>query len=312
MAEKKGCFKTGCLGCLGMLAVGVLVVGISTIVAWRGASDRDIVDREIAAPAEVAAVADSTVLAMGQGSADAASGKGGRLVLQLKQGEFELHRGEPGQTLMIKANFDDDIYNLEDRFETLADSTWVYEVRFYRTIGGMQALLRQLVGGGHDNQVHVYLPPDVPIELVIQTEEGGFNAELGGLWLTAADITFSKGGFNLEFDEPLREPLDSLLIQGGMGGFNAEGLGNASPRVLGVSCSMGGANLEMNGLWRNDCDARLHVKMGGMSVLVPDEIMVEGVDLPAGGMVRSDREVALPVLRISTSKGTWGEIEIVR
>lgn len=302
MSGKRGCFKTGCLGCLGLLAVGILILGVAALFAWRGAGDKEVVDREVSAP-----LPGQTV----EAAAVPVAGKGGRLVLRFSQGEFQLHAAPPGETLTVKANFDDDIYNLEDSFTVQPDSTWVYEVRFWRTIGGLQALMRQIMGGGHDNSIHVYVPRDVPIELVIDSREGGFEADLGGLWLTSADIRFAKGGFALEVSEPLREPLESLLINGSMGGFDASGLGNASPRVLGVRCRMGGAQIDLSGAWRNDCDGRLAVRMGGMAVIVPDDVVVEGADVQGGELRRADGEVPVPVLRLVISQ-SMGEVEVTR
>jgi hypothetical protein len=310
MGEKRGCFKTGCLGCLGVVAVGILFLGGTALVAWRGAADREVVDRELSAPLDLATPGDGGVI-QGEAAADLPAGKGGKLVLMFGQGEFQVHPAAPGEPLSIKANFDDDIYNLEENFQTLPDSTWVYQVRFYRTIGGLQALFRQLTGGGHDNSVHVFIPVDVPIELVIDSQEGGFEAELGGLWLTSADIKFAKGGFDLAISDPLREPMSSLRITGGMGGFNAEGLGNASPRTLLVRASMGGAALDLNGRWLNDCDADLSIKMGGMAVVVPRDMVVEGAEVGGGELRTADREVPLPVLRLKVAQ-SMGEVDISR
>ena len=301
MGEKRGCFRTGCLGCLGLLVIGMVFLAITALVAWRGAGNKEVVDREVEAPTEVVVGDDSSL----------ATSKGGKLVLMLSQGEFQLHPAEPGETLTIKANFDDDIYNLEDKFETLPDSTWVYQVRFYRTIGGLQALVRQLVGGGHDNKVHIFVPTDMPIELVLDCEEGGMEAELGGLWLTSADIHFDKGGVALSISEPLRQPMDSLKIRGSMGGFDAEGLGNASPRLLDVHWSMGGVQIDLNGQWLNDCDATMGVKMGGMAVIVPTDVIVEGAEVKGRELVRTDNEVPVPVLRLSLTS-SMGEIDVSR
>nr|MEE4269055.1 hypothetical protein [Candidatus Krumholzibacteria bacterium] len=310
MAEKRGCFKTGCLGCLGVLGVGLLFLVILAGVAWNGARDKEVVDRELSAPTEVAQL-DAPDVVSGEAREALASPKGGRLVLNLNQGEFELHRGAPGQELTIKANFDDDIYNLEDKFETLPDSTWVYQVRFYRTIGGMQALLRQVFGGGHNNSIHVYLPPDVPIELVIDSEEGGFEADLGGLWLTSADISFAKGGFALEISEPLHEPVDSFVIRSRMGGFDAQGLGNASPHRLVVESRMGGAQVDLSGQWLNDCTAQMSIRMGGMAVVLPDGINILGVATDGSDLTRTDQELGLPTLSLSLTQ-SMGEIDVVR
>ena len=145
-------------------------------------------------------------------------------------------------------------------------------------------------------------------------EKGGFEAELGGLWITETDIRYAMGGFSLDVSDPLREPMESLTIQGKMGGFEAGGLGNASPRVLTVDCQMGGADIDLRGDWLRDCDISLAVRMGGMAVIVPDEVEVEGVpgSLPGGEepeLRRADRELSPPLLRFSLSQ-SMGEIEI--
>ena len=310
MAGKRGCFRTGCLGCLGLLAVSLLILGIMALVAWRGAADRDIVQREISAPIEMAA-GEGESAGTGTAVESLPAGKGGKLVLILSQGGFHLHPGEPGAPLTIKADFDDDIYNLEDRFETLPDSTWVYQVRFYRTIGGMQAMLRALTGGGHETNVHVFIPPDMPLELVVDTKEGGLAVDLGGLWLTSATFRCAKGGFALDVGKPLREPMDSFRVFSRMGGLDIANLGNASPDTLVVSGKMGGINVDLDGLWRNDCLARLSMRMGGMAVSVPDNVIVEGADIPGGAAGLAAAEVPLPVLRLHLSQ-SMGNIEVAR
>ncbi len=293
----KGCLRFGCFGCLGVVGIFVLIIGISALVAWRGASDQEVVDREVVAGADSLSTAPVT--------------HGGKVILRFSQGEFRLHPAAPGEDLMVKANYDADIFVLQDSFTMAADSTWVYEVEFYRTISGLQAIMRQVIGKGHDSKLDVYLPRDIPIELIIDSKEGGFEADLGGLWLTDARIDFNKGGFALTISEPLKEPLPSLVIHGGMGGFDAEGLGNASPAVLDVDCRMGGAQVDLSGQWRNDCSARLSIRMGGMAVVVPDDVRVEGAPVAGNEHLRTESEVPVPTITMSLTQ-SMGEIEVVR
>ena len=92
----------------------------------------------------------------------------------------------------------------------------------------------------------------------IRLRQGGFEAELGGLWLTDADIVFRKGGFSLDISEPLKEPLQRLKINGAMGGFEADNLGNASPKVVDVQCRMGGAEIDLRGQCsENGCNCNM-------------------------------------------------------
>lgn len=303
MANATGCLKYTLFGCLGILVVVILFVGITALVAWNRLSDQQIEDRALAPLAE------TTEQDQPFGTPAPAIAGAGRLVLDFAQGEFQIHRAEPGEGLSIKARYDAEVYQLEERYENLPDSNWVYQVRFFRTISGLQALFRRLMGGGHDSVIHVYIPPDLPIELEVRLEEGGFEAELGGLWITAADIRCSKGGFALSVDEPLVEPMERLLFRSRMGGFEAVRLGNASPRVLDINCTMGGADVDLRGEWVQDCKITLAVKMGGMDVRVPNDVEVQGVADDGHAVRHADVEVQRPVLTFEI-KEKMGGIEV--
>ena len=305
MGEKRGCFKLALFGCLGLIVVVILFVGITALIAWNRVGDRQIEDRELTPLAVDSPVKQQT------GTRNAVLAGSGRVVLDLAQGEFQIHPAKPGEGLSVKARYDSEGYQLEDNFESLPDSSWVYRVRFYRTVSWLQALFQELLGDGSDTRVHVYLPPDVPIFLEIIVEEGGFEAELGGLWITAADVSFKKGGFSLSVDEPLREPMEQLSIHGMMGGFEAMRLGNASPRVLDVECTMGGADIDLRGQWVQDSNIRLAVSMGGMDVRIPDGVEVQGLAAAGHGLRHENPEIKLPVLKFSVSE-SMGEIEIRR
>jgi hypothetical protein len=209
----------------------------------------------------------------------------------------------------MEATYDTEVYLVEDYFDSFPDSSWVYGVRSKRTISGLHALFRQIMAGGKSPKIHIYLPADVPLELQFQVQEGGCEVELGGLWITTADFRFKKGGFALEIEDPLYEPMERMTIRGHMGGFEAEGLGNASPRVLEVTCRMGGADLDLRGAWRGDSDIRMDVAMGGMGVRVPRDVQIQGVESVEDRLQPDNEEMPLPVLRF-TVKQKMGEIEI--
>ena len=303
MSEKRGCFKTGLFGCLGIMVILIVFVGGTALVAFTRSGKVNIEDKVLTsesadAPTEVKG---SKVTAVPAGT--------GRVVLDLSQGEFEIHPGQPGQNVRVEATYDSEVYMLEDYFESFPDSSWVYGVRSRRTISGLEAIFRQLMNGGDSPRIDVYLPADTPLELQIRVREGGFEAELGGLWITNADFRYNKGGFSLNFDEPLKEPMERLTIRGSMGGFEAGRLGNASPRILDVTCRMGGADIDLRGAWSRDADIRLDVAMGGMAVEVPDEVQVQGLEAFSGALLEENEELPLPVLRFSV-KEKMGEIEI--
>ncbi len=306
MGEKRGCLKTGLLGCLGLILVVILFVGGTALIAWNRVGDQKIEDKVLSPVA---------INAPNQSAPDASTGNsmlvhGGRVRLQLAQGGFEILPARRDQRLRVEANYDEEVYLVEESFEILADSTWVYTVTSHRTVSGLHALFRQLMGAGFETELKVFLPDDVPIVLEVLVEEGGFEAELGGLWITSADINYQKGGFEINFDEPTREPMDHLVIQGRMGGFEASDLGNASPRVLDIRSSMGGAEIDLMGDWVRDCDIRLAITMGGMAVSVPEDLDIRGLTEADRDWRQDDEEVPLPTLQFSV-KERMGEIEVI-
>jgi hypothetical protein len=296
MSNNRGCLKNGCFGCLGLLAIGVLIVGISALMAWRGLDDKDLADLDRTRDLS------STGSAVNDGP--------GRVVLELSEGDFEIVRGQPGEGVRVEARFDREVHELTDSLVVDPESGWVYTVRFRRTMPVLEAMFRAIMGGGEETHVKVYLPPDVPLALDVKASRGGLTGDLGGLWLTAADVSFKQGGFELDVSRPLREPMESMRLSTAMGGFELENLGNASPRVLDVNCQMGGAEVDLDGDWSRDCDARVRMRMGGMVLAVPENIRVERVSDGDRRLVGERPEVPLPTMRLSASV-KMGELEVI-
>jgi hypothetical protein len=308
MGSRPGCLKIAGFGCLGVIAIMVLFAGIAALSLRPRKDAAPLVARELAPSIVVAAVAaDSTA------APPTKRPRLGRLVVDVAQGGFTIEPGVPGEGVRVDAQYDSSMYELrEDLVET--DSTWVYTLHMRRTTSGLAAIVQQIVSGnsGEENELRVSLPPDMPVALDITLKQGGFDAELGNCWITSADVTYAMGGFTLSVGEPLREPMQSLMVRGSMGGFEGKRLGNASPRTVDVACSMGGAELDLRGLWRQDCDLRLDASLGGMQVRLPDGVRVEGIaDPDSAGALRRQAEVALPVLRFA-GKASMGEIEVIR
>ncbi len=293
----KGCFKWGCIGCLGLLLLVILLMAIFSGVAWQRVQSQEVKEEVLThelprtEPAEGDVEMRTEVLERGRPG-------NGRVVLDLRNGGFYIAPAEPGDPLRVEATYDVNAYELVEGFEEMEDGTWTYSVSFQRTGSMMMAMLSQIFGG-EDPQLHIYLPPDAPLALDVKLREGGSEIELGGLWLTSAEIDFARSGFDLQIDEPLKEPMDSLTLHGMMGGANIEGIGNASPRVLDVDLRMGGMNLDLRGQWMQDADIRIEWDMGGVNVVLPANVAIEGVEDHEG--VAPGGEVSPPTLRFELS-----------
>jgi hypothetical protein len=210
----------------------------------------------------------------------------------------------------VEARYDENGAVLEDSFEVLPDSTWLYQVRYRQKAQGLTGVLRAMMGGNRGAYVHVYIPPDVPIALELRMAQGGCEVDLGGLWLTDVKIQSVQGGLELDAKAPLREPLDRLALKTTMGGLEAGGLANLAPRVLEVETLMGGAELDLRGSWLRDSDIRLAVTMGGIEVRLPAGVDVHGLAGAGDRLAPASPEIPRPQLRFSVSE-SMGEIEVV-
>jgi hypothetical protein len=231
------------------------------------------------------------------------------VILDLSQASFYIEPGQPGDPLRVEASYDSDYYLLEERFEEAGTEPWSYRIRFKRSApSSIITRISELISGSSP-EVRIFLPVDVPLDLDLTLMQGGTEAELGGLWLRSAELEFGMGGMNLEIDEPLREPLESLAIDGRMGGANFRGLGNASPRRLEVDYSMGGMHIDLRGRWVADSLISITNRMGGGAITLPDGVIIEGLGEGRDGP-RGDAGADAPTLTFELSSD-MGELEIV-
>ncbi len=298
MSSRPGCFRPFLFGCLGLLGLGVLILLVGLLMAWRGVQRGEVVDAVVAAGGEAAA----PVLT---------ARAPGKVILELGQGEFYVLPADSGAGVSVQARFDRASHVLEDSLTVQPDGTWVYRVHYGSSISMVQAMFQQLLGGSTESRVEVRIPPDLPIELVLVGEQGGAQIDLGGLWLTAADLEFHMGGAEIDFSTPLHRPLERLDLRSSMGGLEVTGVGNASPRVLDVSSSMGGVAMDLAGAWAGDCRARFRVRMGGMAIGSTPGLVVRPWSEQAQELQPQAAEVPVPTLWYEADV-SMGEIDISR
>ena len=295
MATGSAWFKYGCFGCLGLLALALVVVLVVTATAYFTARPEQVEDRVLTPEIPFETV--------GEGSA------GGRVVLSIQEAELHVEPIESGEPLRIEARYDVNAFALEDEFSpgVDGDSAWTYRATFGRAehsgaFSGLVSLVR-----GSTARIDVFLPADVPIDLVLKMQEGGAVVRLAGLWLRTADLDLESGAFDLSVDEPMREPMESLSIRTRRGGALLNRLGNASPRRLDVSYRTGHIDMDLGGQWLADAEITIKGGTGGGVVHLPSGVTLEGLDrhgVEAPGAV----DPKLPTLRFSVSTGVgWLE-----
>ncbi len=280
MAEAKTWLKWGCFGCLAVVGALVFaVVGVVAIVSLQARSEK-VDTRELTHGLPAAEQAPAPPAASGAGAAvplRPPAGAAGRVVLRLSHAAFFLERGAPGEPLRVKARYDTKSYELQEEWQTPAGSPWSYSLGFRSRSGSILRVLREMLGGTAP-EIRLFLPPDAPIALDLELGQAGSEVELGGLWLTEADIEINQGGLQLGVSEPVHAPLERLSIRAAMAGVEAVSLGNASPRKLDLEASMGGVEFDLRGAWIADSAISIAARMGGVEVTLPRDVNVVGAD----------------------------------
>jgi hypothetical protein len=304
-------FKFGCLGCLAIFFLLILLAAVVFGIAWNQVRNEEIeraeLTRNLAAPtgpifedAPLEAPSEFVV-----------SEPAGRVVLDLRNTVFEIRPARPGEPLTVKAKFDSNSYSLTEDFDEAVDKQgWTYEVSFRRTSDSyVLTALKELLGGTKP-RVDVLLPSDTLYDLDVDVMQGGAEVELGGLWLSKIDVRFLQGGGAVSFSEPLQRPVEFISIQFSQGGGAIEGVGNASPSTLDVSFSMGGGYFDLRGSWQRDAEITIDQTMGGVSVQLPRNVVLRGIGRYDTEEPIED-EMNVPVLRFSTSSHL-GELEFIK
>lgn len=292
MASGKTLFKYGCFGCLGIVALIVVslavVIGIAKTQAGKAEMAEQALSPEIPAPAFELPDIDLTTAGVDLPQAT------GTIELDLAGGEFHIKPAAAGESLHVKAVYDKATSTFEESLMVEEGKPWVYRVTFRQTQTGLMSILTGIFSKV-EPRIDVYLPTDRPVALDLRLSKGGAEVELGGLWLTEADINMEMGGMAMQVSQPLQYPMNRLSAKASMGGFAVSQLGNASPRVLDVDAQMGGMALDLRGKWVTDSDISIRFAMGGASLDLPDGVRFKGLS-QSGVSVPENAEIPLPTL----------------
>lgn len=270
---KSGCLKTGCLCCIGVIAVCVLVLVVIAVVALAlGPPEREVERPELTrelpvAPPRAADRPEPGSVAPPQ----AWAGEPGRVVLDLSMGRFEVVAGKAGDPIRVDGKYDSGSYELTESLEREGETGWVYRLSFGRKVSWIRELFSDRAG---DNLVRLVLPAEAPIVLEGRIGIGESELELGGLWLIRTDLDLGVGEHTIEFHRPSPLPMEQFRIAGSVGDIRVVRLGNASPRSVRVSSRIGALDLDLRGQWQNDAEVVARGGIGEFVIRIPDQVSV--------------------------------------
>ena len=313
----------GCFGCAGAVLLAILVVGtLIGVGALVGAPEPSVEETSVEQPVppgpfvDGSAQTDSGDPVLPPGGLVPQVSEPGRVVLDLKMGEFEVVAGDGPGPIRIEGDFDTSIFEVVTEYERYGESGWIYTIRTRNKVGWYRMLFSDR---RQTSFVRIILPRDVPLSLEGEVGMGEVRMDLGGLWLVDTDLSASMGEFTVDFDEPLLVPMNDFRVAAKMGDARVRNLGNASPSTVNVRHRMGAMSLDLVGAWKNDTRVQGGISMGEFVVWVPDDVHVdvENMRQILGDSSVADRSMLdepdedAPTLRLDLSGG-MGSLEVRR
>jgi len=320
---KTGCVKLGCFGCAGLVLLAILVVGtLIGVGALVGAPEPRVEETSVeqsvppGPSVDGSAQTDSGDPVLPPGGLVPEVSEPGRVVLDLKMGEFEVVAGDGPGPIRIEGDFDTSIFEVVTEYERYGESGWIYTIRTKNKVGWYRMMFADK---RQTSFVRIILPRDVPLSLEGEVGMGEVRMDLGGLWLVDTDLVAGMGEFTVDFAEPLLVPMNEFRLVSKMGEARVGGLGNASPSTVHVRHRMGAMSLGLVGAWQNDVQVEGGISMGDFVVWVPDDVHVDvenmrqiiGASSVADRSMLDELDEDAPTLRLDLSGG-MGSLEVRR
>jgi hypothetical protein len=287
------------LGCLAIPGVLILiVVGVFAVAFLMGPVDLEHTSQELEQelPESIAVRPDSASGALTAEVAFDSTSQVLEVSLDFEEGEFEIRPGAPGEPIQVEADYDQGAYRLQPTYQDDLPGGSRFDLLFERTsplVGLRQLLHRQ--ENPQENRVRVFLPPGVPMRLLVRMRKGAAQCDFSGLSLVSLRLDVKMGSTQVEIDEPNPVPMEYCDIETGMGEMRFYGLGFAAPRDLRFKGRMGEFELDLEGPGLPRTNANFNIMMGELRVEVPREthIVLDNGKVTFGELL-NDREDSRP------------------
>jgi hypothetical protein len=335
MAKLSGWQKAGVIAGVGCFSiVAVVLVGVAVAVVWArstisqlGDTTPTTVERTIpvgnGAGGTTAAVPPAADRSASTPAEPGASFTEAPLTLDisLQEGNFTIEPGPPGPQVRVHGTFAPGLYELVETHDANARRS---TIRF-RSRAPMWARILSGIVDGNDNDANrpeltVVIPSGTPMDLNLAVSMGESRIDLGGLALGEVDLDVSMGEHRIDFGTPLTGGMRRLRVDASMGEVAIENIGNARPRSVETSASMGSLTADLGGAWQAGSDAALSFtsSMGELTLRVPSGVRLDADIRDAEGRARNpassgtnpqDPNAPLLKLRVENS---MGETRVVR
>jgi hypothetical protein len=319
MSERGGgCFRRSCFGCfavVGLFFVGVILLAGVSFFQGGGTEVRERQQVEHSLPDPISFIPSGDQLASEPIPIELPEGESGRIVLDVSMTKFNIIPAASGAPLRLEADYDSNAFRLEESFQTNGERGWSYELTF-----DSRRTFNFFFNDEGNNELTLYLPVDIPIVLEGNVGIGASHMRFGGLWIHEIDLDIGIGEHRIDFDEPLRQPMQRLILDASIGEVRVSRIGNASPRTVEVDHSIGEIFVDLDGAWKNDSNITVQSSIGQCTIgMPPEDIRLDvrnvsttiGESATAAASRRDVAPEAAPTVSLTVSHSI-GEVRFVR
>ncbi len=121
----------------------------------------------------------------------------------------------------------------------------------------------------YDNELYLNLSPKVPVDLECDLGVIKGKMDLGGLKLKSLNLKIGVSKGSILFEKPNPVTMESCELEGGVGKFMVEKLGNANIRDFNFKGGVGSYVLDFSGEYRQDVSASIELGMGKVTLYLP-------------------------------------------
>jgi len=183
-----------------------------------------------------------------------------RVSVEYGAGRFSVRSLDEGLLYRMNLTYD------EDAYEPVA------ELSGNRLELGVESIRGGIHIGRHreSGELALELARGVPMRLDLKFGAVRADLDLGGLHLTALELSTGASESSIDVSEPNRGEIGTARFEVGAADFNARHLGNLNAERIEVDAGVGSLTLWLNGDWQRDARVSIDMGLGALELRVPE------------------------------------------
>ena len=182
-----------------------------------------------------------------------------RVSVEYGAGRFSVRSLDEGLLYRMNLTYD------EDAFEPVAEFSGNRLDLGIESIRGARFRDR-----GEESELALELARGVPMRLDLEFGAVRADLDLGGLELTALDVSTGASESTIDVSEPNRGRIETARFEVGAAEFDARHLGNLNAGRIEFDAGVGALTLWLDGEWQRDTRVSIDMGLGALELRVPE------------------------------------------